>query len=126
MLACPGCPDIHAFFGSMLFAYTLMNTSFVIATKWTAAANAIALQYTAPLWIFAGALLARSVRPTPRRLLPMALIAGGIVSFILEPASGTSLKGNIAALVSGIGFALTIVGFRILRDDHNYSLVMKS
>jgi drug/metabolite transporter (DMT)-like permease len=110
----------------LLFSYSLMNVSFVTATKWTSAANAIAIQYTAPLWIFVAQAVMGWIRPDFRRTAPMLLIAVGIMLFLLEPAVGMSFKGNLMAVVSGIGFALTIVYFRIMRDEHNVTLVSLS
>jgi drug/metabolite transporter (DMT)-like permease len=110
----------------LLFSYSLMNVSFVTATKWTTAANAIAIQYTAPFWIFVAQATMGWIRPDFRRTAPMIVIATGIMLFLLEPAQGVSFKGNLMAVVSGIGFALTIVFFRVMRDEHNVTLVSLS
>jgi len=104
-------------------SYTLMTASFVVANKWTTALNAVAIQYTAPLWIFAGAVALGAVKLNFRRAAPMLLIAAGIAVFLQEPKTGSSLAGNLAALVSGVGFALVIISFRLLREEQNYSLV---
>jgi len=108
---------------ALLLAYPLMSASYVMANKWTTTANAVALQYTAPLWIFAVSAGLGLIRPTLRGLAPMALIAAGLGLFLLEPEQGTSLKGNMVAVLSGVGFALVIVLFRALRDEHNLTLV---
>jgi len=107
----------------LLFSYSLMSWSFVSATKLTAAANAISLQYTAPLWIFAAGLVMGSVRLSGRRAAPMALVLFGIIAFLMEPVQGTSFTGNVLGIVSGIGFALVTVFYRALRDTHNLTLV---
>ncbi|HUT52037.1 MAG TPA: EamA family transporter [bacterium] len=111
---------------ALMLCYPLMSASFVIATKWTTAMNAVAIQYTAPLWIFLALAAAGTIRPTARRAAPMVLAAFGIILFLLEPAAGTSLKGNLVAIVSGVGFALVIVLFRALRDEHSLTLVSLS
>lgn len=109
---------------AVILSYVVMSTSFVIANKWTTAANAIVIQYTMPLWIFAFGLAAGSVKPTGRRLAPMLAIAAGIVLFLLEsPTSPTSAVGNLVALVSGVGFASVTLFFRRLRDLHGPSIV---
>lgn len=107
----------------LLASYSLMNATFVTATKWTTAANAIALQYTAPLWIFAAQVTLRILKPTPRRMMPMLLVVGGIVLFLLEPSQGTSLKGNLLAVISGIGFGMITVFLRKLRDLPGVTLI---
>ena len=109
---------------ALLVSYVVMSTSFVIANKWTTAANAIAIQYTSPLWIFAAGLAFGRLVLTWRRAAPMAVIAGGIALFVMEPATGpSSLAGNMVALVSGVGFALVTIFFRRLRALHGPSLV---
>jgi drug/metabolite transporter (DMT)-like permease len=108
---------------ALLLVYPLMSVSFVMANKWTTAANAVAIQYTAPLWIFAVEAGLGVVKVSLRRVAAMVPIAAGIALFLLEPAQGTSLKGNLIALVSGIGFAAVIILFRALRREHNYTLV---
>ena len=109
---------------ALLASYVVMSTCFVIANKWTTAANAIAIQYTAPLWIFAASLAFGHLVLTWRRAAPMAVIAAGIVLFVLEPATGpSSFAGNMVALVSGVGFALVTIFFRRLRALHGPSLV---
>lgn len=109
---------------ALLLSYVVMSTCFVIANKWTTAANAIAIQYTMPLWIFAFGLAAGSVAPTLRRFAPMIAIALGIAFFLMEsPTSPTSAVGNLVALISGVGFALVTIFFRRLRALHGPSLV---
>lgn len=107
----------------LLVSYAMMNAFFITATKWTAAANAIALQYTAPLWIFAAVLVSGRLKLTLRRAAPMALVLIGITAFLLEPNQGTSFSGNLMGIASGIGFALTTVFLRALRKEHGPSLV---
>ena len=107
----------------LILSYALTMGTFVTATKWTTAANAIALQYSAPLWLFAAGLVLRTVKPSVRRSAPMLLVLAGITLFLQEPARGTSFKGNIMALVSAVGFALTTVFLRLLRREHGLTLV---
>ncbi len=107
----------------LLVSYSFMCLTFVTATKWTAAANAIALQYTAPLWIFAASLLARKIGISTSRVVPMAMVAGGIALFLLEPARGPGMAGNLLGVASGIGFALVTVLLRALRERHNLTLI---
>jgi drug/metabolite transporter (DMT)-like permease len=90
---------------------------FVVANKWTTAANAIFLQSTAPLYVLLLSpwLLGESVRP--RDALLMVLVAAGLLTIFggETPAAGTAprpLAGNVVAAASGVTWALTILGFR--------------
>ncbi len=91
-------------------SYSTCLTTFVIATKLTAAANAITLQYCAPIFLFLGLWIVKR-RLDKQKIIPMLLILAGIVSFLLEPVTGSSTYGNLLAIVSGIAFALVIYLF---------------
>jgi drug/metabolite transporter (DMT)-like permease len=86
-------------------AYAFTVTLFVMANKLTTAANAILLQYTAPVWIvvFGPWLLRESPRWFDWPLI--ALILGGIALFFLDELTATGLWGNALALCSGLSFA---------------------
>lgn len=84
------------------YAYTLIG--FVMANKLTTAANAIILQYTAPVWLF----IFYSIKYKKfdiRKVLPVGLVTAGIIIFLFEPKTGTNLIGNLLALSTGITFA---------------------
>lgn len=91
---------------ALIISYAWLSVSFVAATKWTAAANAIALQSTAPLWVFM-AILIKYKKFSWKEALPVGIIAAGIIVFLLEPAVGTSTLGNLVGLNCGIAFAIT-------------------
>lgn len=106
---------VHAVWpiGCML-AFTLMTASFVIANTMTAAANAIILQYTSPLWVFALSplLLKEHARRGEGRVLLVAML-GVAVIFAGQDKSG--LPGLLVALLSGFGYGLLTVLLRGLR-----------
>jgi drug/metabolite transporter (DMT)-like permease len=92
-------------------AFGATEVSFVLATRWTTAANAIALHATAPAWVFAGSWLAARRIQAPL-LLPLGLIGAGIAAMLAEPAHGTSLQGNLVGLAGGLSFAVTQLCFK--------------
>lgn len=95
----------------LALAFTATQLFFVISTRWTTAANAIALQSTAPVWVFlAGCLAARRVNLP--LLWPILIILGGIAVMLAEPVQGTSLAGNLVGLLSGTTFATTQFFFK--------------
>lgn len=95
-------------------AYGFTMVGFVFATRWTAAANAIALQSTAPAWVF---VISLAVYGRVRLVLalPILLILAGMAAFLAEPVVGSSREGNLMALLTGVSFALTQLGFSRLR-----------
>lgn len=86
----------------LCYAYTLIG--FVMATKLTTAANAIILQYTAPIWLFVFYAVYYK-KFDIKKILPIALVTVGIIIFLFEPKSGTNITGNLLALSTGIAFA---------------------
>ncbi len=99
--------------GSVM-VFTLMTSSFVIATTMTQAANAIILQYTAPLWVFLLSALLLKERPgRVEGLVLLVTMAGVGVIFTGRAASGTA--GLVVALGAGLGYGSLIVVLRGLR-----------
>jgi drug/metabolite transporter (DMT)-like permease len=99
------------------FAYAAMLITFVTATKLTTAANAIFLQSTAPAYVLFLSPLLLNEKLRRSDLFLLAGVGIGMALFFVasEPARVTApdpVTGNIVALVSGVFWALTIVGLR--------------
>lgn len=93
-------------------AYAVTVTLFVLANKLTTAANAILLQYTAPVWI---ALLSpRFLKESPRWFdWPfIAVILGGMSLFFLDEITLAGFWGNMLAIVTGLSFGATAMFLR--------------
>jgi drug/metabolite transporter (DMT)-like permease len=78
---------------------------FVFATRMTTAANAIFLQYTAPIYV---ALIGRwylDERASPVDWLVIAVALLGIALFFFDRLTTAGMWGNIIALASGLAFA---------------------
>lgn len=92
-------------------AFCATQICFVFATRWTTAANAIALQSAAPAWVFLIG-CARTRRVEPPLLIPIAMIVAGIVVILAEPVQGASFHGNLLAFGAGFAFAITLISFK--------------
>jgi drug/metabolite transporter (DMT)-like permease len=91
-------------FGSII-SYMFTVVLFVWATKQTTAANAILLQYTAPVWV---ALFSAAITKERLQKLDMVVVACvmlGMVVFFLDALTPGAMFGNILAVASGIAFA---------------------
>ncbi len=99
------------FFTAIMFAYTTL--SFVAATKLTTAANAILLQFTAPIYvaILSGPLLGE--KTTRRDVIALLIVMCGMTVFFLEKLSTDHFWGNVIALTSGFSFAGIALGLRM-------------
>lgn len=100
-------------------AYAGTMVLFVLANKLTTAASTIFLQSTAPLYVLLLSpwLLKEKVRPAD--LVYMGILGLGLGAFFvgLDPASATAPNpwlGNVLALLSGVFWALTVMGLRSL------------
>jgi drug/metabolite transporter (DMT)-like permease len=96
--------------GALGYAGTVVL--FVFATRMTTAANAIFLQYTAPVYV---ALIGRwylGERASRIDWLVIAVALAGIALFFLDRLTVAGLWGNILALGSGLAFALVALFLR--------------
>jgi DME family drug/metabolite transporter len=102
------------------YASTLV--CFVVATKYTMAANAIFLQSTAPIYVL---LLAPRLLNEPNRrsdyVVTLLLMMGLGCFFVgVESATATApdpIFGNLLAIASGLSLALGLMGLRWLGRD---------
>jgi drug/metabolite transporter (DMT)-like permease len=107
--------------GSVL-SFTLMTACFVLATTQTAAANAIILQYTAPLWVFLLSPALLNERPRLEEGLTLLLAMAGVgVIFFGNRSGGTG--GLFMALASGFGYGALTIALRGLRRAHPWAVV---
>lgn len=102
--------------------YAATTISFALANKLTTAANAVFLQSAAPLYILIlGPIFLRE--PIKRRhLLFMATLATGMLLIVGggQDQSATApqpLHGNLLGILTGVCWALTVIGLRWLGRD---------
>jgi len=89
---------------------------FVTSTKLTTAANAIFLQYTAPIYIVLLAFWFLHEKPSRADWGSMFIIFLGLLLFFGDKLSTNGFYGNILAVLSGVTSALMIVSFRAQKD----------
>lgn len=78
---------------------------YILAVKMTTAANAIVLQYTAPVFIIIISTLFLGKRATRLDICAVIFILFGIGLFFFDSLGAGQLLGNIIGLLSGITFA---------------------
>lgn len=100
--------------GALAYAATVIL--FVIANKLTTAANAILLQYTAPVYTAILATLLLKERTTRLDWITIAIVIGGMALFFLDRLSFQGLWGNVCAILSGVAFACEAVFLRMQKD----------
>jgi len=81
--------------------YMLMIFSFITATQETTAANAILLQYTAPIHVMILSGFFLHEKPQKKDFYAIFFVFIGVVMFFAEDLSSKGLMGNLMALLSG-------------------------
>jgi drug/metabolite transporter (DMT)-like permease len=109
-------PGAIAYAGTVIF--------FVLATKLTTAANAIFLQYTAPIYIALLGPMVLGEKTRPRDWLFILVALGGVALFFLDRLHWDSFLGIVFALASGVSFALLILAMRRERSGSPESIVL--
>lgn len=100
--------------GALAYAATVML--FVAANRLTTAANAIMLQFTAPIYV---ALLAQKFLNEKNSALDWVAIVTtfvGIAMFFVDFLSPAGMLGNVFALLSGVSFACLVICLRYQKE----------
>ena len=92
--------------------YAALLLLFVVANKLTTAANAIFLQYTAPVYVLLLEPLVFKERFRLSDLLVVAACVAGMSLFFVGRLRPQDVEGNLTALASGVCFALFLLLLR--------------
>ena len=97
---------------------------FTIANKMTTAANAILLQYTAPVYVALFSYWVLRERITVADWVTVGVVLGGMLLFFLDDLAPGNLAGNIFSVLSGVFFALFTLLLRKQKDGSPAEAVM--
>ena len=105
-------------FVAAIVCYGACLTTFVVATKWTTAANAIFLQYAGVVWVllFSPLILKEPMRR--RDVIAIVVAMAGMALFFVGRFEARGMAGNAMALLSSVFFAGLILA---LRKEHGSS-----
>ncbi len=121
-------PVFHFSFAQTAAAITHAVTMllFVAANKTTTAANAILLQYMAPvLTAFIGSALLKE-RPHAEHFIALPLVVGGMVVMFFDELGGGKLFGNLLAILSAVTFSFYFVFMRMQKDGSPLESILLS
>jgi drug/metabolite transporter (DMT)-like permease len=96
--------------------YLGAQTLFVAATTLTSAANAIFLQYTAPVWVALFGIWYLGERARAVDWWTMGVIFVGMALFFGDELSPEGVQGNLLAILGGITFGWMILFMRKQKD----------
>ena len=133
--------------GVLVGAFCMFGTTtlYVIANKLTTAANAIVLQFTAPIFLIFIMAIFFHQKPTRLDLVTCGVVLAGILCFFVDSLTSGGGLGNLLALLSGLTYAGVfllntlpgadslssillgqcagcVVGFPFLLQERNFSL----
>jgi drug/metabolite transporter (DMT)-like permease len=97
-------------------AYTAAISAFVSANKITTAANAIALQYTAPMFVFVIVHFLFGEKITGASWISLILGMLGVAVICVGSAGQPDAAGVMIALLSGLLFSIYMVSLRFLKE----------
>jgi drug/metabolite transporter (DMT)-like permease len=107
--------------GGLSYAATMIL--FVMANKYTASANAILLQYSAPVWAGILGWLLIGEKPRWEHWAALGIVGCGMFLFFRDSLESGNLTGNILALLSGICFGATSVFLRKQKEPQDSMLL---
>jgi drug/metabolite transporter (DMT)-like permease len=99
---------------------------FVYANKLTTSANAILLQYGAPLYVALFAWVLLGERPGWEHWVGLVLILGGMTLFFQEKVSPGNSMGNLLAILSGFTFAFYAIFMRMQKSGSPVESILLS
>lgn len=85
---------------------------FILANKLTTAANAILIQYSAPIWVALLGAWLLGERASRLDWLTIGAVLGGITLFFFEQLTFDHVAGNLVALAAGVAFACSVMSLR--------------
>jgi drug/metabolite transporter (DMT)-like permease len=121
-------PRIHLSFPQI--AASIANAAtmllFVSANKTTTAANAILLQYCAPvLTVFVSAIFLKE-RTRVEHFAAFPLVVAGMIFMFFDELGGGKLFGNVLAIMSAITFSFYFVFMRMQKDGSPLESILMS
>ncbi len=87
------------------FCLVMTNFLYVIANKLTTAANAIVLQYTAPIFVLIWDCIYRKKLPQKSQYIIVMMAFSGMILFFFDQLDGGHLLGNLLAIGAGVCFS---------------------
>ncbi len=103
--------------------YAAMLLSFVVATKLTTSANAIFLEFTAPVYVLLLEPILFKIKLLRVNVATVCLCIVGMGLFLLDGFGSGQITGNLMALLSGACFASFMLGQRLNDPAHHAAAI---
>jgi drug/metabolite transporter (DMT)-like permease len=106
------------------FGYIGAQVFFVAATQLTSAANAVLLQFTAPIYVALFGIWFLGERARRVDWITMAVIGFGMALFFAGGLTASGILGNVYAILSGISLAWLVLFMRKQKDGSPLETVL--
>jgi len=103
------------FLGACTYASLLIF--FVTANKLTTSANAILLQFTAPIWVLLFSKFFLKEKIKKYDIVTIIFVMFGMILFFIGDLKSGNRIGNFIAILSGISMAGMVIFLKLLKDD---------
>ncbi len=99
-------------------SYATFTYCIILSTKLTTSANAVMMQYTAPIYVafLSWFLLKEKIRRSD--WLCLIAVIGGMALFFMDQMGSSNLIGNIIAIGNGLSFAFLSIFLRFQKNGH--------
>ena len=104
-------------------SYAACLTTFVLATSWTSAANAIFIQYSGVVWVLIASPFLLKEPFYRRDAIAVGLAFCGMLLFFVGKFETRGYSGEITALISSAFFAILVLALRRERGGGSESVV---
>jgi len=105
-------------FWASAIAHAFMVITFVSANTLTAAANAVLLQYSSPIWTALLAWWIIKEKPRWEHWGALVLVIGGLLIFFRDSLGSGALTGDALGVISGVFIAIHVVFLRKTKDGN--------
>ncbi len=103
--------------------FASMNILLICSMTQTSAANAILLQYTAPIWMFVASVTLLKEKADGRNVAALVLGMVGVGVIVVAFWGGTEAAGVLMGLGAGVSYGGVVVCLRVLRGHDPFVLV---
>ena len=97
-------------------SFAVMSGLFVTAMTYDKAANAILLQYTAPMWMYLACVLFLKEPADKAGFVAVLIGLAGVGFIVADGWQADKLDIVAVALGSGVTYAAVLIGLRVMRD----------
>lgn len=104
--------------------YMILVSFFVIANKLTTSANAILLQFTAPIWVLLLSVWILKEKVTRKDMLVVLVVFAGMTLFFVGDLGQGGMLGNIFAVVSGVAMAFMIISMKKIKNGSPLEIII--